>query len=250
MAPSLSLEGKVALVTGGCRGIGWAIAQNLASQGAKVVITGRSNSERLEECLGELRKNGDANGYLGDVGDVDFCQSVYKDIFSKYKRLDVLVNNAGILEDSLLGMVSPELIQRVFSTNINGVIYNMQFATRLMQRNKSGSIINMSSIIGRVGNEGQVVYAASKAAVIGATLSAAKEFAPQGIRVNAIAPGFIDTDMTKSIPPEKFAERMNSIKMKKIGTPADIANMASFLASDLSSYVTGQVIGVDGGMLI
>lgn len=192
----------------------------------------------------------DSMGFCGDAGDFAFCQDMYKQIFSRFKRLDILVNNAGVLEDSLLGMVNPDLIRRVFSANVDGVIYNMQFATRLMQRNRSGSVINMSSIIGRVGNEGQVVYGASKAAVIGATYSGAKEFAAHGIRVNAIAPGFIDTDMTRSIGADKYAERMASIKMKKIGTPEDIANMALFLGSDLSSYVTGQVIGVDGGMLI
>lgn len=247
----MKFDGKIVLVTGACRGIGWSIAEAFACHGATVVITGRSDKGKLDERTSKLKEwSPESYGFLGDVGDFQFCQDMYKQIFARYKRLDVLVNNAGILEDSLLGMVSPELVRRVFSANVDGVIYNMQFATRLMQRNKSGSIINLSSIIGRVGNEGQVVYGASKAAVIGATYSAAKEFAGVGIRVNAIAPGFIETDMTRSLAPEKYEERLASIKMRKVGSPQDVAGVALFLGSDLSSYVTGQIIGVDGGMLI
>jgi 3-oxoacyl-[acyl-carrier protein] reductase len=147
-------------------------------------------------------------------------------------------------------MVTHEQIEKTFSINTFGVLYVAQYAARLMSRNKSGSIINISSIIGTNGNEGQTVYGGSKAAVIGITQSLAKELAPNNIRVNAIAPGFIDTDMTRQLPKDKYQERMESIKMGRIGKPEDIANTALFLASDLSAYVTGQVIGVDGGMLI
>ena len=147
-------------------------------------------------------------------------------------------------------MVTKEQIEKTFSINTFGVLYVSQYAARMMSKNKEGSIINISSIIGSNGNEGQVVYGGSKAAVIGITKSLAKELAPSNVRVNAIAPGFIDTDMTRSITESKYQDRMNSIKMGRIGTPEDIANTAIYLASDLSSYVTGQTIGVDGGMLI
>ena len=147
-------------------------------------------------------------------------------------------------------MISSAKLEEAYRVNALGTIYIMQYASRMMMKHKAGSIINTSSIVGVHGNAGQVAYAASKAAVIGITTSAAKELAPLGIRVNAIAPGFIDTDMVRSLSPEKFKERLDSIKMGRIGTPQDVANCALFLASDLSSYITGQVIGVDGGMLI
>jgi 3-oxoacyl-[acyl-carrier protein] reductase len=162
----------------------------------------------------------------------------------------VLVNNAGILQDALLGMIPDAMIRQTIDVNTVGPIYHVQEASRLMARNKSGSIINVTSIIGRFGNEGQAVYGASKAALIGLTLSAAKELARHNIRVNAVAPGFINTDMVKQLTEQKYGERMKSIKMGRIGEPEDVANAILFLASDLSSYVTGQVLGVDGGMLI
>lgn len=147
-------------------------------------------------------------------------------------------------------MISSETIENVLGTNLAGAIYHLQEASRLMGRNKSGSIINIASIIGRVGNEGQAVYGASKAGVIGLTLSAAKELAPKNIRVNAIAPGFIETDMVKALPEQKYTERLRSVKMGRIGQPEDVANAVLFFASEVSAYVTGQVLGVDGGMLI
>lgn len=158
--------------------------------------------------------------------------------------------NAGVLEDALIGMVATEQINYVFKVNTFGVLYCSQYASRLMARNGGGSIILVSSIIGTNGNTGQAVYGGSKAAVIGITKSLSKELANQNIRVNAIAPGFIDTDMARSLSEEKFKERITSIKMGRIGQPEEVANVALFLASDLSSYVTGQIIGVDGGMLI
>lgn len=246
------LTKKVALITGSARGIGLATAKIFAKEGAYVILSGRTQ-EQLElaqqKILDEIPNATLAIIQL-DVTDHESIKNAFQVIFKKFKRLDILVANAGILDDALIGMVTEKQIQNVFAPNTFGIIYCAQYASRLMSRNKNGSIINLSSIIGVEGNVGQTVYAGSKAAVIGITKSLAKELAPQNIRVNAIAPGFIDTDMARSIGEEKYAERLASIKMGRIGTAEEIANVALFLASDLSSYVTGQVIGVDGGMLI
>ena len=252
MESLLTLKGKVALVTGSTRGIGWACAKLLAQYGATVLVNGRSDSDLLRARVVEIRSSygTEAEGVPFDVASPDAVKEWYGRIFKMHRRLDILVNNAGVLDDNLLGMVSAQSIAQTFSVNVEGVLLNMQYASRLMTRHGSGSIINLSSIIGRVGNVGQVVYGGSKAAVIGMTLSAAKELAPANIRVNAIAPGFIDTDMTRQLPPEKYQERLASIRMNRIGTPEDVANVVLFLASDLSSYVTGQIVGVDGGMII
>ena len=252
MESILNLEGKVAFVTGSTRGIGWVSARILARHGATLILSGFSNNELLQQRIEELKAEfgGEPAGFICDVGSPDAVKKCYGAIFKKFKRLDILVNNAGVLEDSLIGMITTQNIAKVFHVNVQGVILNMQYASRLMARNRSGSIVNLSSIVGRFGNSGQVVYAGSKAAVIGVTLSAAKELAPFNIRVNAIAPGFIDTDMVRAIPPAKFADRLQSIKMGRIGTPEDVARTVLFFSSDLSGYVTGQVLGVDGGMLI
>jgi 3-oxoacyl-[acyl-carrier protein] reductase len=252
MASAFNLEGKVAFITGSTRGMGWAEAKLFTQHGATVILNGVHSQELLDQRREELKKefNVDADGFLFDVGNFEAAQNCYNAIFKKYKRLDILVNNAGILEDNLVGMIRKENIEHTLSTNTTAIIYNLQFAARLMMRNKSGSIINISSIVARVGNEGQVVYGASKAAVIGITLSAARELAHSNIRVNAIAPGFIDTDLIKGLTPEKYQERLNSIKMKRIGQPEDVANAVLFFASDYSTYITGQVLGVDGGMIM
>jgi 3-oxoacyl-[acyl-carrier protein] reductase len=245
------LDEQVAWVTGASRGIGKAVAIALATEGAKVVVCGRS-LESLQKTVEEIRllNQQEAFPVSYDVTDLQEIKSAALQIRKEFKTLDILVNNAGILDDALLGMVSSQQLMTTMSTNLNAVIYHMQFGSRMMSRQKAGSIINMSSIIARVGNEGQVVYGASKAGVIGATLSAAKELAPLNIRVNAIAPGFIDTDMTQTLSEEKFQERLDSIKMKRIGQPEEVASVTLFLASSMASYVTGQVIGVDGGMLV
>lgn len=251
MDSSLNLSGKVAYVTGSTRGIGAAIARAFAAHGATVVVNGRTletveararalSSEFPVPCL----------PVAADQRDPEAVKGAYDRIFKAYGRLDVLVNNAGVLEDGLLGMIPDATIAAVFEVNALSVVRNMQLASRLMRRGRGGAIINMTSIIGTQGNAGQVVYSGSKAAIIGMTRSAAKELAPDGIRVNAIAPGLIDTDMVRSLPPEKLALRLAQIGMGRIGTPQDVANVALFLASDLSSYVTGQVIGVDGAMLV
>jgi 3-oxoacyl-[acyl-carrier protein] reductase len=252
MADQLSLAGRVAVVTGASRGIGAAIADTLAAHGANLILSGRSNQSALEGLRDDLalRYGSKVDLVIGDVADPATSAAMSKLAFSKYRRLDVWVNNAGVLIDGLIGMVPDSDIQATLGTNLAGILHGTQAAARLMQRAKSGSIINMSSIIGRFGNNGQLVYGASKAGVIGATMSAAKELAPANIRVNAIAPGFVDTDMVRQLPHAKFEERLQSVRMGRIGTPQDIANTALFLASDLSAYVTGQTIGVDGGMVI
>ena len=244
-----TLKGKVAFVTGSTRGIGWATAQKLAQHGAAVVIHGQANAESVEQRAAQLRAefSVDCMGLVADVADGASVKRCYAEIFKKYRRLDILVNNAGILQDALLGMIPEAAMRRTLDVNTLGPLFHVQEASRLMHRNGGGSIVNISSIIGRVGNEGQAVYAASKAAVIGLTLAAAKELAPKNIRVNAVAPGFIRTDMTSQLAPEVFAERAKSIKMKRVGEPEDVANAILFLASDLSSYMTGTVLEVTGG---
>ena len=245
------LKDKIVLITGSTRGIGRAIAEVYAQNGATIILNAR-NKGKAETFAQELRSKYGVRVeiVLFDVSDYDEVKNGFKALFKITKKLDILVNNAGILDDALIGMVTHQQIEKTFAINTFGVLYVAQYAARLMARNKSGSIINISSIIGVNGNEGQAVYGGSKAAVIGITKSLAKELAPNNIRVNAIAPGFIDTDMTRELLEDKYQERIDSIKMKRIGTPEDIANTALYLASDLSSYVTGQVIGVDGGMLI
>ena len=246
------LEGKICFVTGSTRGIGWAVAREFARQGATVILNSRQPGGMLEERRLQLEQEffRPAHGLAADAIDGAAIQSCYKEIFKQFKRLDVLVNNAGILQDALLGMISEATIRCVIDTNLVGSLIHLQEASRLMARAKSGSIVNVSSIIGRFGNEGQSVYAASKAGVIGMTLSAAKELAPKNIRVNAVAPGFIDTDMTRQLPEDKRQQRLAGIRMNRIGTPEEVAQVIVFLASDMASYVTGQVLGVDGGMIV
>jgi 3-oxoacyl-[acyl-carrier protein] reductase len=245
------LEGKVAWITGASRGIGREIALAFAQEGARTVLVAR-HVDHLAETVALIRV---ANGPEPILADYDITSpSETGNAFSRYyreiRRLDVMVNNAGIMQDALLGMMSEAQVQQTFSVNVFATLYHMQYAARLMARNRSGSIINMASIIGRFGNAGQTVYGATKAAVIGATLSAAKELAPQHIRVNAMAPGFIETDMVHQIAPDKFEERLRAVGMRRIGTPKDVARVALFLASDTSEYMTGQVLGIDGGMIV
>jgi len=246
------MEGRVAAVTGATRGIGLATARALARHGASVVMLGRSE-ESLQQAAALVRDEAPAarvDALVCDVAQPDSVRDAFQAIFKLHRKLHVLVANAGVLDDALIGMVTPAQIERVFSVNTYGVLYGAQYASRLIARSGGGSIVNVASIIGTHGNVGQAVYGGSKAAVIGITLSLAKELAPQNVRVNAIAPGFIDTDMARSIGPEKFAERVASIRMGRMGQPEEVADVALFLASDLSRYVTGQVIGVDGGMVI
>jgi 3-oxoacyl-[acyl-carrier protein] reductase len=248
----LILQDRIAFITGSTRGIGWATARAFARAGASVILNHRNSSGLLEERRQELESESSAgvSGLIADASDAAAVKNCYAEIFRRFKRLDILVNNAGVLQDALLGMIAAETMQSVINTNLLGSLIHLQEASRLMSRNKHGSIINLSSIIGRFGNEGQTVYAASKAAVIGMTLAAAKELAPKNIRVNAVGPGFIDTAMTRQLPPDKFQQRASSIRMGRVGTAEDVAQTILFFASDMSSYVTGQVLGVDGGMIV
>lgn len=246
------LKNKISVITGATRGIGFATSLEFARQGSVVVMLGRSEESLKLASTKILLEIPSAiiDTIVCDVSEPDSVRDAFQGIFKKHKRLHVLVSNAGILDDALIGMVTTKQIEKTFGVNTYGVIYCAQYASRLIARSGGGSIINVSSIIGTNGNIGQAVYGASKAAVIGITKSLSKELAVQQVRVNAIAPGFIETDMAKSIGPEKYQERLNSIKMGRTGTAEEVAKVALFLASDLSTYVTGQVIGVDGGMMI
>ncbi len=251
MSASKLIEGKIALVTGAGRGIGRATAELFAAHGANVLLNSRTPGALDELCSELSEKHGvNCSPLYFDVSDPDGVKKAFMSIQKEHKRLDILVNNAGILRDALLAMTQVSVMHELFETNCYGVLYTSQFASRLMARQKSGSIINMASIIGTHGNDGQVVYGATKAAVIGITKSLAKEVGPSNIRVNAVAPGFIETDMIKAVPKDKARQITEGIKMGRLGAPEDVANACLFLASDLSTYVTGQVLGVDGGMIV
>ncbi len=245
------LAGLTAFVTGGTRGIGWEIARTLAAHGADVAVNGRDPVTVDAQAAALAAEHGGRTLALaGDVADPAAVTGFYQAIFRAWKRLDVLVNNAGVLENAPLGMIDAALVDRVIDVNTKGAIYNLQGAARLMTRHRRGSIVNVGSIVGRQGSAGQAVYAASKAALSGLTRSAARELAPQGIRVNLVEPGFIDTDLIRAMPADRHAATLAQIGLGRIGTADDVARVVLFLASELSSYVTGQALGVDGGMQI
>ena len=245
------LANKVAVVTGASRGIGASIARTLAAEGAAVVVNYASSKDGADQVVAAIAADGGtAVAIQGNVSKASDVRHLFDETKRRFGRLDVLVNNAGILQGALLGMITDGLIRAVLDTNVIGSLVHLQEASRLMARNQRGSIINVSSIIGRFGTEGQTAYAASKAAVIGMTKAAAKELAPKNIRVNAVAPGYIDTDMTRQMPQNKLQRQIPEIRMGRIGTVDEVAQAIMFLASDMSSYVTGQVLGVDGGMII
>lgn len=243
------LEGKVAIVTGASRGIGAEIAKKYASLGATVVINYQGSQDKAEAVKEEIiAAGGNAITYKCDVSSFEQCEAFIKDIYSQYKKIDILVNNAGITRDGLLMAMSEEDFDDVININLKGTFNCIRFVSRFMMKQRSGKIINMSSISGVMGNAGQANYSASKAGVIGLTKSAARELAARNINVNAIAPGFIETDMTDKLSEDVKSAAVKQIPLGKFGQTKDIAEMAAFLASSNSDYITGQVFNVDGGM--
>ena len=240
------LSNKITIITGATKGIGKAIAILFAKHNAIVYGIGR-NQEELNSLASE---NSNIHPIQMDINKTSELKNIFMSIYKEHGHIDILVNNAGIMNDALIGMISDEMIYEMFQTNVFSVISLTQLTTRFMKRQKAGCIINIASIIGVNGNAGQSVYSATKGAVISFTKSAAKELASNNIRVNAIAPGIIDTTLLSDVPKNKLEERINQIKLGRIGNPSDIANTALFLASDNSSYITGQIIQVDGLTII
>lgn len=245
------LDGKVCLVTGASRGIGAATVKRFAQEGAIVYANARTPGA-FDDLCAELseRYNTTVKAVYFDVRDEAEAKKAVIRIRKETGKLDVLVNNAGIMKDALIGMISRDLMMEIYDTNVFGVMNMIQLASKVMMFQKRGSIINLSSIVGLEGNPGQLVYSATKGAVAAMTKTAAKELASQGIRVNAVAPGMIDTDMFRSIGDEKMKEHMANIRMGRLGTPEEVADVILFLASDLSRYTTGEIIGVNGSAMI
>lgn len=240
---------KNVIVTGGSRGIGRAICIKLAKEGYNVIFNYSKNNTEAEKTIKECEKyNVVVKGYKADIINSDECQELVRKAIDEFGSIDVLVNNAGITRDSLIMRMKDEDFNDVLRVNLSGTFYMIKAVSKYMIKNRSGSIINMSSIVGLTGNAGQINYSASKAGIVGLTKSAAKELASKKIRVNAIAPGMIDTDMTRVLSEDIRNKIIDSIPLKEIGKPEDIANAVAFLTSDMSRYITGQILSVDGGM--
>lgn len=244
------LQGKTAIITGASRGIGRGIAKVFAEQGANVAFTYSSSVQAAEELEKELSAYGvKVKGYQSNAADFNEAQKLVDDVIAAFGTVDVLINNAGITKDNLLMRISEEDFDKVIEVNLKSVFNMTKAVQRIMLKNKAGSIINMSSVVGVKGNAGQTNYAASKAGVIGFSKSVALELGSRNIRCNVIAPGFIETEMTDKLSAEVVEGWRNAIPLKRGGTPEDVANVCVFLASDMSAYITGQTINVDGGML-
>jgi len=245
------LEGKVVLITGASRGIGKAIAEKCVAEGAKVAFTYLSSDEKANALAKELSANGgEVKGFKSNAANFDAAQTLVDEVVKEFGTIDVLVNNAGITRDTLLMRMSEEQWDEVINTNLKSAFNLTKAVQRPMLKARKGSIINMSSVVGVSGNAGQANYAASKAGMIGFTKSVAQELGSRNIRCNAIAPGFIETEMTEALDEKVVQEWRNSIPLKRGGAPEDVANAVVFLASDMSSYVTGQTLQVCGGMLM
>jgi 3-oxoacyl-[acyl-carrier protein] reductase len=244
------LKGRVALVTGASRGIGRAIALKLARHGAAVIVNYRGSHQSAQEVVREIEAFGGEAVALGaDVSNGEEVKKMIAEIKERFGRLDILVNNAGINEDSLLLRMKSENWEKVINTNLTGTFNCTREALKLILKSDSGSIRNISSVVGQIGNAGQCNYAAAKAGIIGFTRSLAREMAGRNVRVNAVAPGFIDTDMTAKLSQEVREKLLAQIPMGKLGSPEDVANAVLFLSQPSSGYITGQTINVDGGMV-
>lgn len=245
------LENKVALVTGASRGIGRAIALALGKEHATVLVNYSGSKDKALEVMEQITAfGGKAEAICCDISDYSSCEAMCKTIIEKYNRVDILVNNAGITKDNLLMKMSETDYDQVLAVNLKGTFNTMRHLSKYFLKQRAGKIINISSVSGILGNPGQANYAASKAGVIGLTKSCARELASRGICVNAVAPGFIETDMTDKMTESVKESIQESIPLKRVGKPEDIANTVLFLASDKADYITGQVISVDGGMAI
>ncbi|KXG76013.1 3-oxoacyl-[acyl-carrier-protein] reductase [Thermotalea metallivorans] len=247
----MNLSGKTAVITGGSRGIGRAIALKLAELGANIAINYTSTPHKAEEVVALVRQMGrEAIAIRADVSDGEQVQHMMKEVEEKFSTIDILVNNAGITRDTLLMKMKDEDWDQVMAINLKGTYNCTKAVSRKMMKQRSGKIVNIASVVGVMGNVGQANYAASKAGIIGFTKSVAKELATRGINVNAVAPGFIQTEMTDVLSDEVKEALLNSIPMRQLGTPEDVANVVAFLCSDDARYITGQVIHVDGGMVM
>ena len=245
------LNGRYALVTGGSRGIGRAICLELAARGAAVAVNYAGNAAAAEETVEACKALGvDAFALQADVADAAACEAMVKETIARFGRLDILVNNAGITRDGLMLTMKEADWDAVLDTNLKGAFHCMKAAYRPMMKQKYGRIVNLSSIVGLRGNAGQANYAASKAGLIGLTKSLAKELAARKVTVNAVAPGFIDTEMTAVLPEQAKEAMLKTIPMARLGQPEDVARAVAFFASDEAAYITGQVLCVDGGMAV
>jgi 3-oxoacyl-[acyl-carrier protein] reductase len=243
------LENKVALVTGAGRGIGKQIAISLAAEGAMVIVNYNGSKDRAVETVQEIEQaGGKAVAYQCNVADDTACEAMVHDLIKTYGHVDILVNNAGITRDNLLMKMSEEDFDQVIDINLKGTFHTIRHLSRYFLKQRSGKIINISSVSGIMGNAGQANYSASKAGVIGLTKSVARELSSRGITVNAVAPGMIDTEMTEVLSENVKEQMLQQIPLKKMGTTKNIADAVVFLASDKADYITGQVIAVDGGM--